>query len=342
MAHQSFQYIAEISRKDLTSGVFSVKDSTAANSYVVDGIDEETELSTREGVTFTTSLYGANYGRGSTIFVGSTPNGVVVYTRTQLDPQEGIYRLLSTSSYEVGESVTPNVDDDYTLCFLEDTLISVLDDKRVPVQDLKIGDKVLTREGAYENILWIGVKTVKNGLYTDPDQSPVCISAGALGDNLPLSDLYVTANHGMIIDGLVINAAALVNDSTIRFVPLAEMPSEFTYYHIETKNHDEIYANGSLAETFVDYVTRSRFDNYQEYLDLFGSEKNIVEIAKPRVSAQRQLPSYLVEKLGITPHYHNIEAEFSELLPTICKNNDVNEWNLLLSNPEMVDVSITS
>ena len=72
MAHQSFQWIAEISRQDLTSGVFNVKNSARANSYVVDGIDEETELSSREGVTFTTSLYGANYGRGSTIFVGST------------------------------------------------------------------------------------------------------------------------------------------------------------------------------------------------------------------------------------------------------------------------------
>jgi hypothetical protein len=340
MAHQNFQFITEISPGAI-EGVFTTKNSILADSYIKDGIDEETKLSDREGVTFTTSLYGANAGRGNTIFAGSTPNGVVIYTLTQANPQEGIYRLLSTSSYSAGESVIPNVDDDYTLCFLEDTLISVLDDKRVPVQDLKIGDKVLTSEGTFEKILWIGVKTVKNGLYTDSDQSPVCISAGALG-NLPLSDLYVTANHGMIIDSLVINAAALVNDSTIRFVPLAEMPSEFTYYHIETKNHDEIYANGSLAETFVDYVTRSRFDNYQEYLDLFGSEKNIVEIAKPRVSAQRQLPSYLVKKFGITPHYHNIEAEFSELLPAICKNSDVNEWNLLLSNPEMVDVSITS
>lgn len=342
MAYESFQYLVEIFPQ-VGGGAFAIDNpSISANSYISDGLDAETTISARDGITFTTSLYGNNYGCGNTIFVGSTPNGVVIYTRTQLNPPEGLYRLLSTSPYNAGESFIPNTDSDYTLCFLEDTLISVLDDKQLPVQDLQIGDKVLTSEGIFEKILWIGVKTVKNALYTDPDQSPVCISAGALGDNLPLSDLYVTSNHGIIIDGLVINAAALVNDSTIRFVPLAEMPSEFTYYHIETKNHDEIYANGSLAETFVDYVTRSRFDNYQEYLDLFGSEKNIVEIAKPRISAQRQLPSYLVQKFGITPHYHNIELELSNLLPALCKNSDVNEWNLLLSKPEMVDVSIAS
>ena len=341
MAFQEFQYIVQLTPG--VGGAFTADNtSNPTASYISNGQGDDT-ISPGEGVLFATGSYGSNpYGSGNSRFVGSTSNGVITYTQTQLDPPDGVYRLLSTQSYTSGPIGAVETNDDYTLCFLEDTLISVFGDKQVPVQDLQIGDKVLTSKGTFEKILWIGVKTIKNGLYTDPNQAPVCISAGALGDNLPLSDLYLTANHGMIIDGLVINAAALVNDSTIRFVPLAEMPSEFTYYHIETENHDEIYANGSLAETFVDYVTRSRFDNYQEYLDLFGSEKSIVEIAKPRVSAQRQLPSYLAQKLGITPHYHNIEAELSDLLPAICNKSDINDWKLLLSNPELMDVSIES
>ena len=238
---------------------------------------------------------------------------------------------LSNDSIDNGSSVTVDESSDYVFCFLENTLISVRNSDLVPVQKLKIGDEVLTSKGTYEKILWIGRQTINNTMFTDSRHAPVCISAGALGDNLPLADLYVTPSHGMIIDGLVINAAALVNDSTIRFVPLSEMKSEFTYYHIETANHDEIYANGSLAETFIDYVTRSGFDNYQEYLDLFGTDKRIEEISKPRVSSQRQLPSYIVERLGITPHYNNIDSELQDLLSAVCDARDANIWKTMLS-----------
>ena len=260
------------------------------------------------------------------LVIGTTDdNGVV------LEAGNGLQIYLSNDSIDNGSSVTVDESSNYVFCFLENTLITVRDSNLVPVQKLKIGDEVLTGNGTYEKILWIGRQTVNNTMFTDYRHAPVCISAGALGDNLPLVDLYVTPNHGMIIDGLVINAAALVNDSTIRFVPLSEMTSEFTYYHIETANHDEIYANGSLAETFVDYVTRSGFDNYQEYLDLFGTDKRVEEISKPRVSAQRQLPSYLVERFGITPHYKNIDSELRDLLPVVCDTSDANIWKTMLS-----------
>ena len=96
---------------------------------------------------------------------------------------------------------------------------------------------------------------------------PVRIRAGALGNGLPHSDLTVTADHGMVIDGLIINASALINGTTIDWVPMDELPDRVTYYHVETEDHDVILANGAPAETFVDAVTRSHFDNHQEYLE---------------------------------------------------------------------------
>ena len=102
----------------------------------------------------------------------------------------------------------------------------------------------------------------------------------------------------MILDDMVVNASAMVNGDTIRFVPLSEMPSEFTYYHVETEHHDEILANGAASETFIDYVGRKGFDNYLEYLDLYGADRIIPEMNRLRVSAKRLLPPQLAQRLG--------------------------------------------
>ena len=128
--------------------------------------------------------------------------------------------------------------------------------------------------------------------------APVCIEKGAFGGDLPTQDLVVTGDHGMVIDGMVINASALVNGRNIRFVSSADMPESFAFYHVETENHDVILANGLPAETFVDAAARSNFDNHQEYLDLYGAERLIPEMNAPRISSQRLVPDSIKAKLG--------------------------------------------
>lgn len=135
-----------------------------------------------------------------------------------------------------------------------------------------------------------------------------------MGDNLPHSDLYRSADHGLIWEGLVVNAGAMVNGASIRYVPRDELPKEFTYYHVETERHDELYANGAPAETFIDYIGRKAFDNYQEYLDRYGCDRLIPEMKRPRISAQRLLPQSLRAKLGIPAYGEGFEEEYQSLL----------------------------
>lgn len=103
----------------------------------------------------------------------------------------------------------------------------------------------------------------------------------------------------MILDGMVINASALVNGTTIDFVPMSEVPDQVTYYHVETEAHDVIFANGAPAETFVDYFGRRGFDNHQDYIDLYGAERIIPEMRQPRISAGRLLPEKIKARLHI-------------------------------------------
>ena len=80
--------------------------------------------------------------------------------------------------------------------------------------------------------------------------------------------------------------------------PLAELDDSVTYYHVETENHDVILAEGAAAETFIDYLDRCGFDNYQEYLDLYGAERVIHEMPLPRISAGRLVPGAIKALLG--------------------------------------------
>ena len=77
------------------------------------------------------------------------------------------------------------------------------------------------------------------------------------------------------------------------------MPAEFTYFHIETENHDVILANGAPAETFIHYAGRMAFDNCGEYIELYGAERIIPEMDVPRISSRRLLPDAIKERLGI-------------------------------------------
>lgn len=183
-------------------------------------------------------------------------------------------------------------------CFAQGTVISCPDGER-RVESLQIGDAVLTAAGKVVSVRWIGRQTLDMRLPDAGRNCPVRIRAGALGNGLPHSDLTVTADHGLVLDGLVINASALVNGSTIDYVPLPELPETFTVYHVETDAHDVILANGAPAETFIDYRDRRAFDNYQEYLDLYGCERIIPEMPAPRTSSGRHLPEQLRQRLQI-------------------------------------------
>ena len=193
-------------------------------------------------------------------------------------------------------------------CFAPGTQIATQDGTR-SVEDLAIGDAVVTERGDLSTVRWIGRQTVFK-LFAGPHIQPVRIRAGALGGGLPHSDLTVTADHGMVIDGLVINASALVNGHSINFVPMAELEDSYTVYHVETEAHDVILANGAPSETFIDYRDRRAFDNYQEYLDLYGCERIIPEMPAPRISSQRLLPDAIKGKL------HILQTPVDDLLST--------------------------
>ncbi len=190
-------------------------------------------------------------------------------------------------------------------CFATGTRIATPDGEKA-IKTLKPGDRVVTHDGRSTPVIWVARQTVANPRFVELGRKPVRIDAGALGPDLPNRPLTVTADHALLFGDMLVNAGALAEDGTpVRFAPLEEMPTRFIWWHVELENYEVVPVNGGVpAESFIDYVGRSGFDNYDEYLDLAGADRLIPEMPFVRISAQRLVSSPdLREALGIAPPY---------------------------------------
>ena len=151
-------------------------------------------------------------------------------------------------------------------CYAMGTRIAVPGGE-VPIEQLAIGDPVLTASGAARPIVWIGHRSYGARFVAGRRcVLPVLIRAGALDGVVPHRDLMVSPQHAMYLDGLLVPADALVNGSSI--VQLATA-ARVDYIHIELASHDVILAEGAPSESFVDDDSRGRFHNAREFAELY-------------------------------------------------------------------------
>ena len=151
-------------------------------------------------------------------------------------------------------------------CYCRGTLI-LTERGEVPVEDLAIGDKVMTATRAPRPIKWIGRRSYGGRFVIGrKDILPICIKAGALADHLPRRDLWISPHHAMYLEGVLIEARDLVNGLSI---VQAEHVETVEYFHIELDRHDVIIAEGAASESFVDDDSRGMFHNEPDYRALY-------------------------------------------------------------------------
>ena len=133
-------------------------------------------------------------GGSGTLQVENASNNVL--ESLTLDGSYGQQRFVLT---EIG-SVDAIAYNSSAPCYCRGTLIAPRAARRT-VEALKIGDKVRTASGALRPIKWIGRRSYAGRFVMGrKDILPVCIKSGALAENVPARDLWVSPNHAMYLD----------------------------------------------------------------------------------------------------------------------------------------------
>jgi len=161
-------------------------------------------------------------------------------------------------------------------CFLRGTRIRTARGE-TPVEDLVVGDRVISRGMGAAPILWLGQRDIDCHRQPRPrDVWPVRISAGAFGFDTPRRDLFLSPDHSVFVNGVLIPIRYLVNGASI-----AQEPRErVTYFHVELDRHDVLLAEGLACESYLDTGNRSAFANGGPAIELYPD-------FAPRVWAER-------------------------------------------------------
>ncbi len=168
----------------------------------------------------------------------------------------------------------------YVACYCRGTLIATACGEQ-RVEELKVGDKVMTASGALRPIKWIGRRSYSGRFIKGSKEIlPICIKAGALDENTPRRDLWISAHHAMYLDGVLIEAKDLVNGVSI---VQAEQVETVEYFHIELDSHDVIVAEGALSETYLDDDNRAMFHNMQDYFARYQDAAAPAHYCAPRL-----------------------------------------------------------
>jgi len=125
------------------------------------------------------------------------------------------------------------------------------------VEDLRIGDRVITNDGRAEPVVWIGQRPVNCLAHPKPETVwPVRVSAGAFGENVPARDLYLSPDHAVFVNDVLVPVKLLLNGVSIARAKRACV----TYFHIELPQHAVILAEGLTVESYLDLGDRANFD----------------------------------------------------------------------------------
>lgn len=135
--------------------------------------------------------------------------------------------------------------------FTRGTHITLASGAQVPIEDLTVGSRVLTRDAGAQKVRWIGQMTLRAA----GPFAPICIRAGVLNNT---RDLVVSPDHRLFIyqredhlgagrPEVLVKARQLVNGQTIT----ARAGGFVDYYHLLFDAHQIIYAEGIAAESFL-------------------------------------------------------------------------------------------
>ncbi|MDR5652962.1 Hint domain-containing protein [Ruixingdingia sedimenti] len=168
---------------------------------------------------------------------------------------DGRVEFLDGDGRVTGELTFSNIEN-IVPCFTPGTLIATPKGER-PVEDLRPGDKIITRDNGIQEIRWTGRKDMDwKALAANPHLKPVLIRQGSLGHGLPERDMLVSPNHRILVANdrtslyfdeheVLVAAKHLVGEGVNNIESMGT-----SYIHFMCDRHEVVLSNGAWTETF--------------------------------------------------------------------------------------------
>ena len=204
------------------------------------------------------------------------------------NPENGTVTFLDANGNPTGTMSFTNIEN-VIPCFTPGTLIATPRGE-VPVESLRAGDKIVTRDNGIQDIAWTGSKTLKwADLNANPHLQPVLVRQGSLGNGLPERDMMVSPNHRLLVANdrtalyfdeheVLVAAKHLVGSKGVH--TLDSMGT--TYIHFMFAQHEVVLSNGAWTESFQpgDYTLKGMGNAQRsEILELFPDLKTVEGLA---------------------------------------------------------------
>jgi len=252
--------VDNVSSADLNDGEFDVGDDVQIGgvTYNIDQIQEPSSDGTFTLGDGSTQDFFSHILEGNlnVVFLTVSNGGDVRHFVIPNDSHGDMnVQSIETSGIEnVGFSdagVISTTDNDINVvCFVDGTMIRTPDGDAA-VEEIEIGDRVLTRDSGPQQVRTILVRELD--FSTAPDRlKPILFEKESLGPSRPNSKLYVSPQHRMLVkeqsgNSVLVPAKAL---TCRRGVCVAHGKRQVTYIHLVFSKHEIIYANGTPTESF--------------------------------------------------------------------------------------------
>jgi hypothetical protein len=190
-------------------------------------------------------------------------------------------------------------------CFAKGTLIET-EAGPVHVELLQPNDRIVVLGGGTNTLRFKMHRTIGAAeLQANPKLRPVKIVAGALGQGLPKTDLWISRQHRMLVSSPISKRMFGQSEVLIAAIKLTEWPGcfideeidEVSYFHLIFDRHEIVSANGAPSESFfpgkeaIKTVPRAARQELCEIFPGFQDHGGVLEHARlvPENRQQNQL-----------------------------------------------------
>ncbi len=179
--------------------------------------------------------------------------------QVEYDPnnsENGVVRFFDANRAETGTMEFFNIEN-VVPCFTPGTLIATPYGEK-PVDELQVGDRVITRDNGIHEICWLGKSRLNRAdMMRAKHLAPIVVRAGALGNGLPERDMVLSPNHRLLVSNdktalyfeereVLVSAKHLVGLDGVEPISLPEV----TYVHFMFEQHEVVLSDGTWTESF--------------------------------------------------------------------------------------------